>query len=153
MFISKSVCRILSPKNLSKDLFNTILAAFNAPLALKEPVFCRFSALKNTFLPTIESRVELVKYGVKWMYGEILSCAFLMSESAIFIRLVILFSTLLSHLLSLIGYPSGSNWWQSFVLLKSDSCILNVWKENWISEYIHYSNSVRSFFFKSRIAT
>lgn len=66
-----------------------ILAAFNAPLALKEPVFCRFSALKNTFLPTIESRVELVKYGVKWMYGEILSCAFLMSESAIFIRLVI----------------------------------------------------------------
>lgn len=66
MFILKSVCRILSKKNnLSKVLFNTILAAFNAPLALKDPVFCRFSALKKTFLPTIESRVELVKYGVK----------------------------------------------------------------------------------------
>jgi hypothetical protein len=35
------------------------LTEFNAPLALKDPVFCKFSALKNAFRPINLSNVEL----------------------------------------------------------------------------------------------
>ena len=41
-----------------------ILTAFRAPLALKEPVFWKFSHFMNTFLPTILLRVCEVMTGV-----------------------------------------------------------------------------------------
>ena len=40
------------------------LTEFNAPLALKDPVFCKFSALKNAFRPINLSNVEFVNTGV-----------------------------------------------------------------------------------------
>ncbi|MPC15635.1 hypothetical protein E2C01_008433 [Portunus trituberculatus] len=42
------------------------LTALQAPLALKEPVFCKFSALKKSCLPASWSRQREVRTGVRW---------------------------------------------------------------------------------------
>lgn len=53
------------PNALSYCVITTyILTEFSAPLALKDPVFCKFSHLKNASLPINLLKVELVKTGV-----------------------------------------------------------------------------------------
>jgi len=61
-------------------LFYILLTELSAPLALKDPVFCRFSDLKNAFLPIKLLKVVLVKISVLWTNGLILSCALYMSS-------------------------------------------------------------------------
>lgn len=69
-----------------------INTAFKAPLALNDPVFWKLSALKNTFLPTILSSVELVTTGHSWTYGEIFSLASKTSLNVITLLFDIFFS-------------------------------------------------------------
>src|SRR6266852_4223361 len=49
--------------------------AFEAPRILKEPVFCKFSHLKNSCAPAIAFREAEVKIGVRWIRGEMRACA------------------------------------------------------------------------------
>jgi hypothetical protein len=49
--------------------------AFVAPRILKEPVRCRFSHLKKSLAPAMESNEEEVRTGVRWILGAILACA------------------------------------------------------------------------------
>jgi hypothetical protein len=49
--------------------------AFYAPRILNDPVFCRFSHLKNNCAPASLSKDWLVSIGVRWMRGLMRSCA------------------------------------------------------------------------------
>ena len=77
---SATACAWLPEENAITPFgFFSCESALYAPRNLKAPMFCRFSHLKNTLAPVIESMAGELSTGVRTACGLMRSCAAAMS--------------------------------------------------------------------------